>query len=100
MQNPTIPKVDVAVHLKKGDPPDFQHQRKAKKNKTGDEEMSDVNTAATLEPPKQSFKETLIRNQPRDKEIKLGEYDELDLEDDDVIVDLEGSVPSIRFSDA
>lgn len=61
--------------------------------------MTDLVAGSATQPAKQSFKKTLVKNQPKEKEIKLGEHDGIDLDDDDVIIDLGGSVHLISFSD-
>lgn len=40
-----------------------------------------------------------MKNQPKDKVIKLREYEEIDLDFDDVIIEFDESIPYIRFSD-
>lgn len=86
-------------HLNKGKPPNPIDAREAKKSKTGDEEMTKATTRTPTHPFKLSFKETLERNQPTKKIIKIGEYEEIALDDEDVIIKLDGSIPSIHFSD-
>lgn len=61
--------------------------------------MAEAHFEIGPQPPQLSFKDTLIRNQPKEKEIKLKEYEEIDLDDNDVIIDLDGLIPSIRFID-
>lgn len=63
--------------------------------------MTNASSMPTPLVTKPSFKKTVLGNRPNEKEIKLGEYYEIELDDDededDVIIDLEGSIPFIRF---
>lgn len=82
----------------KGDPLDIQHDRDAMKPKTINEEMTKTNTKEVPQLTQSTFKENLIDNKPKVKEIKLGKFKEIDLDDNSVIIDNSGSIPSLRFS--
>lgn len=88
-----------ARHLMKGDPPDIMSKRETKKEKTSDNEMTEANTEFEKSATLTTFKEKLVGDKLEGKEIKLGEIEEIDLDDDYVIADLSSSHPSIRFLD-
>lgn len=98
--NPLIPIPNPASHLVKGDPSDIQDARDIKKAKTADEVMTEANTVDENGATQATFKEKLIGNKTKGKEMKLGEVQEIDLDNYDMIVDLSRSTPSIRFSDS
>lgn len=52
--------------------------------------MLDVTTKNVAQATSATFKEKLIDNWQKDKQIKLGDYDEINMEVEDVIMDLDG----------
>lgn len=84
--------------LLKDKPPDINNDRESKNAKTSDVDMDEATVGSQEAGGKPSYKDKILANQPQEMEIKMEEENDIEIEGDDVIIDPEGSVPSINFS--
>ena len=91
----------ITPHLLKGDPLGLQVERDPKKAKAIESDQTEMEAEIVehVPDPPMTFKDKLFGNAVEKHDVDLNEHGDFDLDDSDVLIDTEGSVPAIHFSE-